>query len=173
MLRNTPEEFARSLREGHFNELRVALYFMLEGAFVRIGYEDHRYDLKVLLPGRPPFSVEVKWDKRAGETGNLYFELENTRQGKPSGVAATQADVWCHVLGQGDEALLVPVDALRSFLEKGHFERRRTRGRDSNSRGMIVPRKALSKLPQASWIRLPSVEDFFGEVFRRASGQKP
>ncbi len=165
---NTPEAFARQLREGHYNELRVALYFMLEGAWVRIGYVDQRYDLSVRFPGRRAFSVEVKWDKRADETGNLYFEVENTRQGRPSGIMATTADYWCHVIGEaGAEALLVPVARLRSFLQEGNFRCRPTRGEDSNSRGMIVPREALAQLSGGKWIILPTVEEFFGQVFRK------
>jgi len=173
MLQNTPQEFARSLRDGHFNELRVALYFMLQGAYVRIGYTDERYDLSVVFPKHKPFSVEVKWDRRAQETGNLFFELRNTRQNRPSGIAVTTADYWCHVLGDGEEALLAPVPALRRFLSEGHFPEKSTRGRDSNSRGVLVPRGSLAALSQATWIRLPSVEEFFGEVFRNASRQKP
>ena len=173
MLQNTPQAFARSLREGHFNELRVALYFMLQGGYVRIGYADERYDLRVVFPKRKPFSVEVKWDKRAQETGNLFFELRNTRQNKPSGIAVTTADYWCHVVGNGAEALLAPVPVLRRFLSEGRFMEKSTQGRDSNSRGVLVPRAALAALPQATWIRLPSVEEFFGEVFRSASRQKP
>lgn len=70
---NTPELFTAQLQEGHYNELRVA-HFMLKGAHVRIGFSGQRYDLHVLLAGGAGFGVEVKWDKRAGETGNLYFE---------------------------------------------------------------------------------------------------
>ncbi|MGI5862043.1 MAG: hypothetical protein ACOX6T_08285 [Myxococcales bacterium] len=165
-LQNTPECFAAQLREGHYNELRVALYFMLRGNLVRIGFCDGRYDLQVQPPGKPELHVEVKWDKRAGETGNLYFEVENTRQRCPSGVMSTTADWWCHVLGDGDEALLVEVKALRAFLASGGFRSVHTQGADSNSRGLLVPRARLSALSGALWVRLPTVESFFGEVFR-------
>ncbi len=162
---NTPEQFARRLQEGHYNELRVALYFMLQGYHVRIGYTGHAYDLSVIGPEGDAFTVEVKWDKRAGETGNLYFEIRNTRQRRPSGIAASRADYWCHVIGEGDEALLVPVSTLRAFLRDGGFEKVRTRGRDSNSQGLLVPRARLADLKDGQWIRLPTVEDFFGAIF--------
>ncbi len=167
MRRNTPEQFARQLREGHYNELRVALYFMLKGMHVRIGYSGQSYDIHVLPSDRPGFSVEVKWDKRAAATGNLYFEIENTRQHRPSGVASTQADYWCHVIGDGDEAMLASVALMRKLLKARPFREVRTRGEDSNSRGLLIPRDWLSQQKGIAWIELPTVADFFGELFRK------
>lgn len=167
MLHNTPAQFTSQLREGHYNELRVALYFMLRGAHVRIGYSGQSYDLHVIPPGKPGFSVEVKWDKRAAETGNLYFEVENTRRRQPSGIAATPADYWCHVIGGGDEALLASVTRMRELLKVRRFKDVHTRGADSNSRGLLVPGKWLAAQKGMAWIKLPTVEGFFGEPFQR------
>ena len=169
-LQNTREAFAAQLREGHYNELRVALWFMLRGCLARVSFHRGHYDIEVQPPEGARFHVEVKWDKRAGETGNLYFEVENTRQGQPSGIRATTADYWCHVLGDGGEALVAPVPALRAFLEQGAFRRVDTRGADSNSRGLLVPRSALEALQPIRWARLPTVEEFMGEVFRAGAG---
>ncbi len=165
-LQNTREAFQQQLREGHYNELRVALYLMLQGCMVRIGFHDGRYDIELRAPKGQQHHVEVKWDKRAGETGNLYFEVENTNRREASGVMGTSADLWCHVLGEGREAYLVPVAKLRAFLEAGSFRSVHTRGADSNSRGLLVPRAALERCQAGRWISLPSVEDFFGQVFR-------
>jgi hypothetical protein len=169
-LQNTPEAFRAQLREGHYNELRVALYLMLRGCLVRVGFRDGRYDIEAQAPDGTRHHVEVKWDKRGAETGNLYFEVENTRQREPSGVMGTSADLWCHVLGEGREAFLVPVAALRPFLDGGGFRSVHTRGADSNSRGLLVPRARLDGCPRGRWIELPSVEAFFGEVFRAGGG---
>jgi len=169
MRQNIPEQFADQLREGHYNELRVALYFMLRGMHVRIGYSGQSYDLHVISPDKTGFSVEVKWDKRAEETGNLYFEIENTRRGEPSGLAATEADVWCHVIGNGDEAMMVAVGRMRKLLERGEFKEVRTHAEDSNSRGVLVPRTWIEKQKKVTWVKLPTVEEFFGELFHRAS----
>lgn len=165
MLQNTPEAFASQLREGHYNELRVALHFMLGGSLARIGFRDGRYDIEVLTPKDRRLHVEVKWDKRAAETGRLYFEVENTRRREPSGVMSTSADWWCHVLGDGGEALLVRVPRLREFLAAGGFKSVHTGGADSNSRGLLVPRDRMVA-PTTQWIRLPTVEEYFGAVFR-------
>lgn len=166
MLHNTPEQFAQQLREGHYNELRVALYFMLKGAHVRLGYSGQQYDLHVLMPEQPGFAVEIKWDKAAARTGNLYFEIENTRQAKPAGIAATTADYWCHVVGTGDEAALIAVPRLRALLKSRPFKRVTTRGQDSNSLGLLAPQDWLRAQPGVRWITLPTVEAFFGALFR-------
>lgn len=165
-LQNTPEAFAEQLREGQYNELRVALYLMLRGCLVRIGFRDGRYDLEASTPRSGTIHVEVKWDKRAAETGRLYFEVENTRQRAPSGVMSTTADWWCHVLGDGDEACLVEVAWLRGFLEQGRFRSVRTGGADSNSRGLLVPRQAMADA-RFRWFHPPTPEEYFGAVFRQ------
>lgn len=167
---NRPEQFAAQLQEGHYNELRVALYFMLKGAHVRIGFRAQRYDLDVRLPEGKQFSLEVKWDKAAARTGNVYFELRNTRQNAPSGLAATDAEYWCHVIGTGDEALFARSARLREVLAQGDFRLVNTRGEDSNSQGKLVPLKLLLAQADIYWIHLPTVEAFFGELFRRGAG---
>lgn len=164
---NSPEAFRAQLVEGHYNELRVALYYMLAGCHVRIGFDGARYDITLVSPkGRR--RVEVKWDKRAAGTGRLYFEVENTRQRAASGIMATTADIWCHVLGEGDRALIVAVPALRDFLSAGGFQSVHTGGYDSNSRGLLVPLKAIPQGRPFHRVRLPSVEEYFGELYRRA-----
>lgn len=167
-LQNTPEAFEAQLREGHYNELRVALFYMLRGFCARIGFENGRYDITLLRDDGSRRKVEVKWDKRAGQTGNLYFEVENTRQRAPSGIMATSADIWCHVVGEGQQALLSRVDRLREVLETGRFRSVNTLGADSNSRGLLVARSRLEGVDGLHWVRLPTVEDYFGELFRRS-----
>ncbi|MBI3925692.1 MAG: hypothetical protein HY319_09140 [Armatimonadetes bacterium] len=169
MLQNTPEAFAAQLRDGHYNELRVALFYMLAGFHVRIGFQDGRFDIDLRHPRRPPRKVEVKWDKRASDSGNLYFEVENTRRRCPSGIMATGADVWAHVLGEGQEAFLVTVPALRKFLQDGRFRSVQTSGTDSNSRGVLVPLAAIPGEGPFRRVRLPTVEEYFGEIYRRGT----
>lgn len=168
-LQNTPEAFASQLREGQYNELRVALFYQLRGFHTRIGFCNGRYDISLLRTGHEVRRVEVKWDKRGGETGNLYFEVENTRQKTASGIMATTADVWCHVLGSGERALLAPVEGLREFLGRGGFRSVNTVGADSNSRGLLVPLDSTSAIEKARWVRLPTIEEYFGEIFRRGT----
>lgn len=108
-------------------------------------------------------------EMRAASTGNLYFEVENTRQREPSGVAATTADRWCHVLDDDREALLI--DVWRRLVVAG--VRAIQVGVDgavliSNSRGLLVSRGSLEASRGVSLVRLPTVEEFFGQVFRGA-----
>ena len=167
-LQNTPEAFQAQLAEGHYNELRVALYYMLAGCHVRIGFDGARYDITLISPRGGRRRVEVKWDKRAADTGRLYFEVENTRQRAPSGVMATTADIWCHVLGEGEKALLIDVPSLREFLEAGKFTSVNTQGADSNSRGLLVPLAGLAKGGPFKRVKLPTVPDYFGQLYERA-----
>lgn len=142
---------------------------MLAGWHSRIRFIQGRYDITLVREGQPPRSVEVKWDKRASESGNLYFEVENTRQRKASGVMSTTADLWCHVLGQGETGLIISVEALRSFLLSRTWRSVNTRGVDSNSRGLLVPWGEVAACKDFRRVRLPTVEEYFGEIFRRGS----
>lgn len=142
---------------------------MLSGWHSRIQFVEGRYDITLMREGQPSRSVEVKWDKRAQDSGNLYFEVENTRQKKASGVMATNADLWAHVLGQGETGLIIKVEALRRFLLGTAWRSVTTRGADSNSRGLLVPFAQVAACPDFRRVRLPTVEEYFGEIFRRGS----
>lgn len=143
---------------------------MLRGYHSQIRFTNGRYDITLMRAGQDGTrSVEVKWDKRASESGNLYFEVENTRQQKPSGVMSTTADLWCHVLGEGERGLVITVASLRRFLNEGPWRSVQTRGVDSNSRGLLVPWTAVQACPDFRPVRLPTVEDYFGAIFRQVT----
>ncbi|MGV3518833.1 hypothetical protein [Luteitalea sp.] len=169
---NRPDQFRARLREGHFNELRVALFFMLRGHLARISFVPERYDVEVRAADGSTSHIEVKWDRRADQSGNLYFEIENTVQRAASGIVATTADQWCHVIGDGSEAILAPVENLRSLLRAGRFRAVNTNGPDSNSRGLLVPADVVRRHPGVETIRLPTVEDFFGVLFQGANSRR-
>ena len=164
-LHNTPEAFRQRLAQGRVAELRVALYLMSKGCLVRLGFGKAAFDIEFidLDENRPPGvalrvqRMEVKWDHRATETGNLYFETRNTRQRLPSGIRSTTADWWCHLVGEGHEAFLVPVPSLRTFLDAGSFPSVRTDASDSNSEGLLVPRRKLAGCRSGHWITLPEL----------------
>lgn len=75
------------------------------------------WDLSVaqLETGYEVFTVEVKYDEMQAKTGNIAIEIYNPRSGKPSGLTATKADLWCHVLQ--DSAWITSVDNLKDFCE--------------------------------------------------------
>lgn len=148
---------------------------MLRGHAARLGFDGQAFDITV-VPGpefgqRSPFRVEVKWDKHAAQTGNVYFETANPRAGKATGIRSSNADWWAHVLGEGQEALLMPLDFLRAWLDERNYRTVATRGSDSNSRGLIVPLRDLEQEKKFLKVRLPSPEEFFDRLLKQALTQ--
>ena len=76
------------------------------------------WDLSVaqLGTGYEVFTVEVKYDEMQEKTGNIAIEIYNPRSGKPSGLTATKATLWCHVLQ--DSAWITSVEKLKKFCEE-------------------------------------------------------
>tara|TARA_S200000501_G_C20508865_1_gene605963 strand:- start:5 stop:502 length:498 start_codon:yes stop_codon:yes gene_type:complete len=66
--------------------------------------------------GDEVFTVEVKYDEMQSKTGNIAIEIYNPRSGKPSGLTATKATLWCHVLQ--DSVWITSVDKLKKFCEE-------------------------------------------------------
>tara|TARA_Y100001938_G_scaffold150868_1_gene243974 strand:+ start:661 stop:1164 length:504 start_codon:yes stop_codon:yes gene_type:complete len=66
--------------------------------------------------GYEVFTVEVKYDEMQAKTGNIAIEIYNPRSGKPSGLTATKADLWCHVLQES--VWITSVKELRKFCKE-------------------------------------------------------
>ena len=104
---------------------------------------DFRYDLEVgqlaehalanLLVNK---RIEVKSDKRAHRTGQVFVEYES--RGKPSGIATTQADYYCFEV-QGT-FILVSVPRLKIIARNYINTAKDIRGGDNNtSKGILLP----------------------------------
>ena len=65
--------------------------------------------------GYEVFTVEVKYDEMQAKTGNIAIEIYNPKSAKASGLTATKATLWCHVL-QGS-VWITSVDKLKKFCE--------------------------------------------------------
>ena len=65
--------------------------------------------------GYEVFTVEVKYDEMQAKTGNIAIEIYNPRSAKPSGLTATKATLWCHVLQ--DSIWITSVNKLKRFCE--------------------------------------------------------
>lgn len=76
------------------------------------------WDLSAAQPGtsHEVFTVEVKYDEMQAKTGNIAIEIYNPKSGNPSGLTATKANLWCHVLQ--DSSWITSVKALRKFCEE-------------------------------------------------------
>ena len=76
------------------------------------------WDLSVaqVATGYEVFTVEVKYDEMQAKTGNIAIEFYNSKLDRPSGLSATKADLWCHVLT--DSTWITNVDKLKKFCEE-------------------------------------------------------
>jgi hypothetical protein len=80
-------------------------------------------------------TIEVKRDLKAKTTGNVFVEFES--RGKPSGIATSEADFWCFVLG--DRFVLIEADALKKLVEPLKGTKSERRGGDNNtSKGVLI-----------------------------------
>ena len=63
-------------------------------------------------------TIEVKTEREKWKsTGNIVIEFES--RGKPSGIAATEADYWFHNLALGDDivmTLVFPTKVLKNYI---------------------------------------------------------
>jgi len=83
--------------------------------------------------------VEVKSERDMWvRTGNIAIEYES--YGKPSGIAATEADYWFHNLCIGDETfatLVFDVPSLKRIIEKLDYKKS-VSGGDNNASRMYL-----------------------------------
>lgn len=94
--------------------------------------------LKEIFSGAKIEKIELKSESYLWErTGNICIEYEC--RGKPSGIAATEADVWVHELLRDNETLgwiMLPVRRLKDLCRKYWHTRRR--GGDENASMVIL-----------------------------------
>lgn len=78
-------------------------------------------------------TIEVKTEREKWKsTGNIVIEFES--RGKPSGIAATEADYWFHNLALGEDivmTLVFPTKVLKNYIVQAMP--RIVRGGDNNT----------------------------------------
>jgi hypothetical protein len=84
----------------------------------------------------PIESVEVKEDKIANATGNIFIEFES--RGKPSGIATTQADVWFYTVTESPGGLFFYTKELKEIVEFLKPTHTRLGGDDNTSKGILI-----------------------------------
>lgn len=106
-------------------------------------------------------TIEVKSDRLAAETGNVYIEAEcRVATGwQPSGIVTTKAEYWAIVLGEA-VVIGVPTSIIRRCYEKAlqpgmEWARREEKDGSHPTRGVVLPLNLL-----LTWIRM--------ELLRRA-----
>jgi hypothetical protein len=96
-------------------------------------WEEHIDDL---FSGVKTCEVKTERDKWA-KTGNICIELESW--GKPSGINATEADIWVQNLvkdGRLIASIMIPTDVLKEVVEKS--AKRTVMGGDSNASKLLL-----------------------------------
>lgn len=79
------------------------------------------------------FSIEVKYDIMCERTGNIAIEYWNSKSNKPSGINATKATFWCHVIGGSNEVWINTVENVKKILIEKKPLRTICSGGDKNS----------------------------------------
>ena len=97
---------------------------------------DFRYDLKVGQDAEQALAaifegkkVEVKRDRKARLTGNIFVEYES--RGKPSGISTSEADYWCFVVEE--TFILLTTQRLKEIVEPLKGTDKERRGGDNNT----------------------------------------
>jgi hypothetical protein len=108
---------------------------------------DFKYDLKIGQIKEENLNeilsnslIEVKYDLKALETGNVFVEYES--RGKPSGIATTLSDWYCFAIS--DTFHFINTKDLSDRCRKYLKSNRDVLGGDNNtSKGILLPIKEL------------------------------
>ncbi len=108
---------------------------------------DFKYDLKVGQTKEIELSeifsnstIEVKYDLKALDTGNVYVEYFS--RGKKSGISTSEADYYCFAFGKSFH--IIDTEDLKELCRK-YFktDRDRVGGDNNTSKGILLPIKEL------------------------------
>ena len=106
-------KFKEDLKQGKEAELELAARLVQVKGVDDIEFnEDKRYDLKVFSEDES-YTIEVKWDMKAPETGNVAIEFEY--RGNPSGIEASEADFWAYKIE--DKFYMLSKDRMSEMIE--------------------------------------------------------
>lgn len=91
--------------------------------------------------------VEVKTDRRAHDTGNLYIEIwqfskPDRSDKRPSGLAVTEADWWITTTPTGKGFLAIRVDDLKALIKANNYRlvaQPITSAHTNGSLGLLIP----------------------------------
>lgn len=132
------KSFKTSLKEGNKGQA----YFTSILDNLGIKWEDSNdihYDILTL---NPVLSWEVKYDIYAAKSGNIAIEYWNSRKNKPSGLNATTATYWIHVLGE-NEILIAKTLDLRNVCANIEPHRKIFGGGDGNADLLLYKKETL------------------------------
>lgn len=82
------------------------------------------------------FKVEVKNDRMAHQTGNLYIEVYS--RGKKSGLATSTADYWLFKISNG-VSIFIETEELKKKVRENWNGKHVLGGDEDTSKGILIP----------------------------------
>jgi hypothetical protein len=117
------EDFSYSLKAGSEGEIKVAK-FLREYFGRKILHFNDNSDYDIMTKKRNgKETIEVKTEyllTSIKDTGNMAIEHQEQigkGESKDSGIKVTNADIWCQLLINYDEAWFIPVEKLKELIE--------------------------------------------------------
>lgn len=124
--------FVRDLACG--NRGQALLIALLHGCNIEVVSENKSkaYDLTVKYENKVR-TIEVKYDVYASRSGNIAIEYYNPKSCVDSGIMATEADFWVHIITNPVTLWITSVISLKEFVSKTTPHKNITCGGDDNA----------------------------------------
>lgn len=126
------KNIVRSFAQGNIGEKLV------QDAFIKAGFNCEKTQAKLAhdLVFDNDKHIEVKYDIMSAKTGNLAIEFFNSKKGTASGISATSAMYWAHVVLNTDgtnSIYLALVSKLKEWIQNNKPLKTVTHGGDDNA----------------------------------------
>jgi hypothetical protein len=135
------EDFKRDLERGKFHERYILnkIQNKYSKAYIVDGYYKE-YDIYV---PELDFGIEVKFDERSSQTGNIIIETESNNT--PSGISTTKAKYW--VIYDGEQYNWILTDNIKKCIEIHNCKERKfvCRGDTKTKKAYLIKRFLFSK----------------------------
>jgi hypothetical protein len=106
-------------------------------------------------------TFEVKYDMYCARSGNIAIEYYNPKSKIPSGLTATKADYWTHIITGPIRVYCCPLEKLKNFIENNKPDKVIECGGDDNASLYLYKKDFI--LEKAFHIL---DEDFVNSIFR-------
>jgi len=101
------------------------------------------FDIKAILD-MDEITFEVKNDLYAKKSGNIAIEIFNPKSNTASGLTATKATFWIHILEK--EIWGITTERLRRFIDDNKPHRTIDRGGDNNAMLLLYKKEDILKV---------------------------
>jgi hypothetical protein len=132
----------RDLERGKKGEQKVIDIFISHGHTTESNTtkgELSFYDIKISTMG--DLTIEVKNDEYAKRSGNIAIEVFNPKSNKASGITATKADLWVHILE--DEVWITSTKNLLDFTKTAKPHKIVDRAGDNNATLLLYKKEHI------------------------------